>query len=152
VFLVCFAALGLAKVVLRMILDTFVAAKMRLFSRWGLCRTAVRLFEHEARTGQSRHAYFIGGMLSRAVMGSATVTVALVIALTPTGLPAWAVWASVVIGFPRPGSRAGWLPVTSAFACEAGGVAARRADGAPGVVRADWKVLRWSTRGWVGPG
>jgi hypothetical protein len=99
VFLVCFALLGTANVVLRMILDPFVVDKMRLVARWGLFRTTVRLFEHEARTGQTEHAYFIGGMLARSLLGSAAITMALVVALTPTELPAWVVWACVVIGF-----------------------------------------------------
>jgi hypothetical protein len=82
-----------------MILDPFVVAKMRLVARWGLFRTTVRLFAQTARTGQTVHAYFIGGMLTRSLLGSAAITMALVVALTPTGLPAWVVWACVVIGF-----------------------------------------------------
>lgn len=99
VFLVCLTMLGVANVARRMVLDSFDVATTRLVARWGLFGTVARLFAHDARTGQTRHAYLVGRVLSRAGLGSGAVAVAAVIALTPTGPPAWAVWASVAVGF-----------------------------------------------------
>jgi hypothetical protein len=98
VFLVCFTMLGVANAMLRMVLDDYVAQRLRTVARWGLPRMIGRMFVHDVRTGQSRYAYFVGGMLSRAWLGSALVTMALVVALAPTGLPPWIVGVSAVVG------------------------------------------------------
>jgi hypothetical protein len=99
VFLVCLTMLGVANVARRMVLGSFVAGRMRLVARWGLVGTIMRLFGDDARTGQTRHSYFIGGLLSRSLLGSLAITVALVIALSPTGPPTWVIWVAAAIGF-----------------------------------------------------
>jgi hypothetical protein len=98
VFLVCFTMLGLVNVMSRMILDSYVAHRLRTDARWGLPRMIGRMFAHDVRTGQSRYAYFGAGILRLAVYGSTLATMALLVALAPIGLSPWVVGVSAVIG------------------------------------------------------
>jgi hypothetical protein len=100
VFLVCLSLLGVANVALRMALGGFdVPTTLRLVARWGLAGTIARIFVHDVRTGRTGHEYLIGFVLSRAMLGSVAVAVALILALSPTGLPDWVIWVSIGIGF-----------------------------------------------------
>lgn len=98
VYLLCFALLGASNTMLRIVLEDVVLAYPRVVGRWGLFGTLGRMFAHDVRTGQDRYTFYTVALVQPVVLGSGFVSLALVVALAPTGTPPQVVGACAVVG------------------------------------------------------